>query len=1352
MLREKAAREQLTQLNGNGHADVASVKAELDHEASPARSLNPASEDGTTASASGTPSKETETRGTRSQAKLKRRAEALAARESPLKKKVAIQTEKWEPGDNCEVCGRDDDAKQMLLCDGCEEGYHIFCLDPPLNSIPKVDWYCAKCLVGRGDFGFEDGGVYSLAEFQHKANEWKRQYFAKQQSTNPDRHISADSEDDVEREFWRLVQDVNDDTQVEYGADIHVTTAGSAFPTLEKEPLDRYSADPWNLNNIALLNDSLLRYINTNVSGMIVPWLYVGMCFSTFCWHNEDHYTYSVNYQHFGETKTWYGIPASDAEKFEEVMRKAVPELFEQQPDLLLQLVTIFSPQRLVDEGVQVYGCNQHANEFVITFPQAYHAGFNQGFNFNEAVNFATPDWMIEGFAKSCVVRYKQFSRQPVFSHDELLLNALRHDNSIAAAMWLAPAMTEMYEREMQLRKDVRQRYPGMAEIVSEQDMPEEGYTCGHCKSFSYLSQVACKCTSKVTCPEHAQDLCDCADDQRYLRLRYSDTDLLKLERKVNDRARQPDLWREKLETTMAEGPRPPIKALRSLVAEGEKIPYPIAEVKTLRQFVNRANAWIDEANAFISKKSANVGRRKSEKLKTLLSSGEVDDKIAKTEPAVKRQPEYVMQLLLDARKLAFSSPEIDALSQKQAAILAWREEAQRLMKLPQIAIEHCIQLIESGQELNVDIPEIRQFVTYVSQLNWLERARPSFEKIISLEEVTKMWNDGEACGVPAQSLEMHNLLLRRTEGENWELVAQKLLGADKVSLGAVADHLEQIQRKRICASTPTVAKLNALLDKGGNIQREVRQLLSRAESESHAARPTMQEARNLMTKLEGVPVKPAEAEKLPLLVGKGVDWLKRAKRIFGKANAPQDVLNQHLDHVIRHNEAVFSLDDVYRDPVEPQSRDNSPERVQQDDDARPGVFCICRQSEAGLMLECDVCREWYHGKCLKISKKDVNDDDNSYVCPVCDWRQEIPRPSNRPLLEDMQALERDALELPFIVAELAKVRSIVATAQAFRDRLQPFFATYISFTFAELPTLRFYLRKLEGGEVLLAAETNHFRAKVHELYPIAPTAPPIVSESKSTRKPRMSKKKREELIAQGIDPATWKPPESSSPAIAVPQPTLEPQGDEQHSMQDLPHGVAMETPQVFKTETTAYGGTSALNEPAIDSKSLKSSPTPASGNGTPSIELPAAQRPQALGSIVEPQATGVPVAGTSPYAVEAEVGEVFDTTAYTAPSGFHHDPDIAATLTGLRHTADNPFASSQHHVDAGRGTALDTELSAAFDDGHHGQQTDLLSSALKVGSDELRDFAASAHVDVATHNDSNAQLDEDGDFDMYLA
>ena len=61
----------------------------------------------------------------------------------------------------------------------------------------------------------------------------------------------------------------------------------SAMPTMETHPRNIYSRDPWNLNNLPIISESLLRFIKSDISGMTVPWTYVGMVFSTFCWHNE---------------------------------------------------------------------------------------------------------------------------------------------------------------------------------------------------------------------------------------------------------------------------------------------------------------------------------------------------------------------------------------------------------------------------------------------------------------------------------------------------------------------------------------------------------------------------------------------------------------------------------------------------------------------------------------------------------------------------------------------------------------------------------------------------------------------------------------------------------------------------------------------------------------------------------------------------------------------------------------------------------------------------------------------------------------------------------------------------------
>lgn len=47
----------------------------------------------------------------------------------------------------CLVCGSGGDEGRLLLCDGCDDSYHTFCLIPPLHDVPKGDWRCPKCLA-----------------------------------------------------------------------------------------------------------------------------------------------------------------------------------------------------------------------------------------------------------------------------------------------------------------------------------------------------------------------------------------------------------------------------------------------------------------------------------------------------------------------------------------------------------------------------------------------------------------------------------------------------------------------------------------------------------------------------------------------------------------------------------------------------------------------------------------------------------------------------------------------------------------------------------------------------------------------------------------------------------------------------------------------------------------------------------------------------------------------------------------------------------------------------------------------------------------------------------------------------
>lgn len=64
---------------------------------------------------------------------------------------------------------------------------------------------------------------------------------------------------------------------------------------------------------------------------------------------------YSLNYMHWGAPKMWYGVPGKDAVNLEAAMRKHLPDLFEEQPDLLHNLVSVSLLIGYYKLGLQVF-------------------------------------------------------------------------------------------------------------------------------------------------------------------------------------------------------------------------------------------------------------------------------------------------------------------------------------------------------------------------------------------------------------------------------------------------------------------------------------------------------------------------------------------------------------------------------------------------------------------------------------------------------------------------------------------------------------------------------------------------------------------------------------------------------------------------------------------------------------------------------------------------------------------------------------------------------------------------------------------------------------------------------------
>ncbi|KAM7258663.1 hypothetical protein ACFE04_014404 [Oxalis oulophora] len=49
----------------------------------------------------------------------------------------------------CKVCGNFDDTLHMLICDGCEEAFHVTCCKPKVKNLEIDEWFCRSCIKSK---------------------------------------------------------------------------------------------------------------------------------------------------------------------------------------------------------------------------------------------------------------------------------------------------------------------------------------------------------------------------------------------------------------------------------------------------------------------------------------------------------------------------------------------------------------------------------------------------------------------------------------------------------------------------------------------------------------------------------------------------------------------------------------------------------------------------------------------------------------------------------------------------------------------------------------------------------------------------------------------------------------------------------------------------------------------------------------------------------------------------------------------------------------------------------------------------------------------------------------------------
>jgi len=433
-----------------------------------------------------------------------------------------------------------------------------------------------------------------------------------------------------------------------------------------------------------------------------------------------------------------------------------------------------------------------------------------------------------------------------------------------------------MVEQEKNLRRDLLEGGVTEAEREAFELLTDDERQCAICKTTCFLSALTTidnKESNEIVCLRHFKSM-ECEADKLVLRYRYTLDELALLLQGVRARAESYEIWVDKVKEALeAKGDeRLDFDDIKELLEESQTRKYPESELS------EALIATVEEAD-----KCQTVANQLGNKKVRTRTRGVLDSKSRLT----------VEELQLFSNQLDNIPIKVsgkDCVTQLLEQVVKFKETAQKLLTNNKLEdLEELKKVIETGSNLDVDLPELTELKAKAKQHEWLEEANEIIEDPMadSFDHIKEVIETGmELPPSPKVEKILGELSGLLTQVESWEERAKACLSVKpRLSLNEIDKLIKD--GDAISEALPTLQTLKDSHKKAKEWLAKAGELQARPEH-----KPYVDILETLVARGRPLPVKLEPLSNFETQVAAGRAWRERTARVFLKKNTNLPLLD----------------------------------------------------------------------------------------------------------------------------------------------------------------------------------------------------------------------------------------------------------------------------------------------------------------------------------------------------------------------------------------------------------------------------------------------------------------------------